>query len=358
MSFVTSIKQRLTADPQVNDLLEDENLSDFGFIGIKETTISLDIFAFATADGLSKQEVSDICDKFFNITRACYAVFSLKKSLLSSGFGLSNGPRMPNGILCFVFEKNCPRSLSTFIREQTKIKHTGQAGVIVSWSVDVTNKRVYTHKNPVSFFPPVVIFDKFAFPSPDYIESFLSSYRTQDIQGDHDREFMNALRSLESNIEKLNERLRSRRLSSEERDDFINRRISVSISGQNVSVHTQTVGELSMTNTGDTYNAEQVGAMGKYARSDNNTFIKSEQKRNLAEVAAEIQQLLKQLETTNPSANEVEKISYVSDETSPSFKRRAVGALKAGGEAAIEEFLDNPYVNVAKAIIKQWVQPG
>ena len=98
--------------------------------------------------------------------------------------------------------------------------------------------------------------------------------------------------------------------------------------------------------------------MGKYARSDNNTFIKSEQKRNLAEVAAEIQQLLKQLETTNPSANEVEKISYVSDETSPSFKRRAVGALKAGGEAAIEEFLDNPYVNVAKAIIKQWVQPG
>ena len=358
MSFVTSIKQRLTADPQVDDLLEGENLSEFGFIGIKETTINLDIFAFVAADGLLKQEVSDICDKFFNITRACHTVFSLKKSFLSSGFGLGNGPRMPNGILCFVFEKNCPRSLSTFIREQTKIKHTGQAGVIVPWSVDVANKRVYTHKNPVSIFPPVVIFDQFSFPNPDYIESFLSSYRTQNIQSDRDKAFMNALRDLESNIEELNERLSSGRLSSKERDDLINRKISVSISAQNVSVHTQTVGGLSMTNTGDIYNAEQVGAMGKYARADHNTFIKSEQKQSLADVAAEIQQLLTQLETTNPSANEVEKINYVSDETSPSFKRRAVGALKAGGEAAIEEFLDNSYINVAKAIIKEWMQPG
>ncbi|HAZ49398.1 MAG TPA: hypothetical protein DDW76_06935 [Cyanobacteria bacterium UBA11369] len=82
-----------------------------------------------------------------------------------------------------------------------------------------------------------------------------------------------------------------------------------------------------------------------------------QQKKSLAEAAAEIQQLLKQLEKTNPNATELEKIDYVNDETTPSFKRRVVGALQAGGEAAIEEFLDNPYVNVGKAIVKGWIKP-
>jgi predicted phage gp36 major capsid-like protein len=108
---------------------------------------------------------------------------------------------------------------------------------------------------------------------------------------------------------------------------------------------------------GDTYNIGQSGATGKYARSDNNTFIQSEQKQTLAEAAAEIQRLLKQLEQTNPNVTEAEKVAYVNDETTPSLKRRAVGALQAGGEAAIEEFLDNPYVNVGKAVVKGWMKP-
>lgn len=108
---------------------------------------------------------------------------------------------------------------------------------------------------------------------------------------------------------------------------------------------------------GDTYNVKQAGAVGKYARSDNNNFFQSEQTQTLAEAAAEIQQLLKQLEKINSSATEGEKIAYVNDETTPSFKRRVVGALQAGGEAAIEEFLDNPYVNVGKAIVKGWIKP-
>jgi predicted phage gp36 major capsid-like protein len=112
-----------------------------------------------------------------------------------------------------------------------------------------------------------------------------------------------------------------------------------------------------MSNTGDTYNVSQAGAVGKYARSDNNTFIQSEQKQTLAEAAAEIQRLLKQLEQTNPNVTEAEKVAYVNDETTPSFKRRVVGALQAGGEAAIEEFLDNPYVNVGKAVVKGWIKP-
>lgn len=50
----------------------------------------------------------------------------------------------------------------------------------------------------------------------------------------------------------------------------------------------------------------------------------------------------------NPTSNE---------ETSFGFKRRVVGALKAGSESVLEEFLDNPYLNVGKAVIKGWMKP-
>lgn len=94
------------------------------------------------------------------------------------------------------------------------------------------------------------------------------------------------------------------------------------------------------------------------ARQQANQYIHlSEPKKTLAEAANEIQQLLQQLEKTNPDATEIEKVVYVNDETTPSFKRRIVGALQAGGESAIEEFLDNSYVNVVKAIIKGWMKP-
>jgi len=47
------------------------------------------------------------------------------------------------------------------------------------------------------------------------------------------------------------------------------------------------------------------------------------------------------------------------DETTPSFKRRVVGALQAGGETAIDEFvLENKYLKVAKAVMKGWFQPN
>ena len=110
-------------------------------------------------------------------------------------------------------------------------------------------------------------------------------------------------------------------------------------------------------NMGDTYNIGQAGAAGRYARSDNNTFVQPEQKKTLAEAATEIQKLLQQLEQSNPVATDADKITYVNDETTLSFKRRVVGALQAGGEAAIEEFLDNPYVNVGKAVVKGWIKP-
>lgn len=95
-----------------------------------------------------------------------------------------------------------------------------------------------------------------------------------------------------------------------------------------------------------------------YARQQaNQNIYTSEQKHTLSEAAAEIQKLLKQLEKTNPTATDSEKVVYINDETTPSFKRRVACALQSGGEAAIEEFLNNPYVNVGKAIVKGWIRP-
>ena len=93
----------------------------------------------------------------------------------------------------------------------------------------------------------------------------------------------------------------------------------------------------------------------------NNSFNKniSKEKRTLAEAAKEIQQLLKQLEESNPNATEIEQIAYLEDETTPRFKRRVSSALQSAGETAIDEFiLENKYLKVVKAACKGWLQPN
>lgn len=83
-----------------------------------------------------------------------------------------------------------------------------------------------------------------------------------------------------------------------------------------------------------------------------------EQKQTLAKAAAEIQQLLKLLEHTNPTATETQQIEHINDETTPKFKKHIVGALQATGETAIDEFvLENKYLKVVKAAIKGWMKP-
>jgi uncharacterized protein YggL (DUF469 family) len=83
----------------------------------------------------------------------------------------------------------------------------------------------------------------------------------------------------------------------------------------------------------------------------------SSQRQTLAEAAAEIQRLLKQLEETNPTVTDAEQIAYVNIATKSDIKQRAIAALKEGGETAIEEFfLENKYLKVGKAVIKGWLQ--
>ncbi|MEO1348288.1 MAG: pentapeptide repeat-containing protein [Cyanobacteria bacterium J06635_15] len=78
------------------------------------------------------------------------------------------------------------------------------------------------------------------------------------------------------------------------------------------------------------------------------------EKQSLADAALEIQRLLKQLEETNPAATEAEQTAFVTAAIPLTLRQRAVGALQSGGKAAVEELLDNPYVNVAIAVIEGW----
>jgi len=112
--------------------------------------------------------------------------------------------------------------------------------------------------------------------------------------------------------------------------------------------------------TGDTYNVSgQAGAVGKNANATNNNFFQSQsEKQTLAKAAKEIKELLKQLEKNDPSATEEEKIAYINDETSPRFKRRTAGALKALGESVLDEYvLDSHWLKVVKDTIQGWVEP-
>ncbi|BAY48078.1 hypothetical protein SAMD00079811_56970 [Scytonema sp. HK-05] len=84
-----------------------------------------------------------------------------------------------------------------------------------------------------------------------------------------------------------------------------------------------------------------------------------EQKQNLAEAAAQIQELLKQLEETNPTITETEKLIVVSKaaeeiKKDPTLKARVIAALKLGGTEAFKEAIDHPLVNILVAIIQGW----
>jgi hypothetical protein len=84
--------------------------------------------------------------------------------------------------------------------------------------------------------------------------------------------------------------------------------------------------------------------------------INEAEKPTLAEAAAEIQKLLKQLEESNPSATVEQQQAFVNIAVSPTLKARFVSALQSGWKEAMKELLDNPYVNVGIALLEGWQQ--
>ncbi len=78
------------------------------------------------------------------------------------------------------------------------------------------------------------------------------------------------------------------------------------------------------------------------------------QKRQLKQDLQQLKGLLQQLEVNNPQASAQDKQSFLTAGTQLSTRQRLVAAFVASGKAAIEEFLDNPYVNVVVAAIEGW----
>ncbi|MEM9542860.1 MAG: hypothetical protein AAGA60_25635 [Cyanobacteria bacterium P01_E01_bin.42] len=91
--------------------------------------------------------------------------------------------------------------------------------------------------------------------------------------------------------------------------------------------------------------------------------INESQKQNLAEAAAEIQQLLEQLSKTyDPPDDTKNKLAIATEtvkaiESDPALKSRVISALKSGGIEAFKELLDNPAVNIFMASIEGWNNP-
>ena len=81
--------------------------------------------------------------------------------------------------------------------------------------------------------------------------------------------------------------------------------------------------------------------------------------KNLAQAAAEIQQLLEQLSQTYPTSTNKEKMAVVAEavdqiESNQTLKARVINALKAGGTEAFKEAIDHPLVNILMATIEGW----
>jgi len=83
-------------------------------------------------------------------------------------------------------------------------------------------------------------------------------------------------------------------------------------------------------------------------------FVGNVDDENTQRAAIEIQQLLKQLEASNPNATESEQQAFVNLGISPTLKERLANALQAGWEEAIEQFIESKYIRVAIALLAGW----
>jgi predicted Zn-dependent protease len=88
------------------------------------------------------------------------------------------------------------------------------------------------------------------------------------------------------------------------------------------------------------------------SKQENYVYEKSQ---DLASAAEQIQKLLRQLEQDNPAATDLEKVKYVTEKADDSLKQRFIRILAAGGESALEEYLDNSYVKIVRAMVRAWI---
>ncbi|MBW4608232.1 MAG: hypothetical protein KME22_13690 [Hassallia sp. WJT32-NPBG1] len=83
------------------------------------------------------------------------------------------------------------------------------------------------------------------------------------------------------------------------------------------------------------------------------------QKRNLAEAAGEIQELLKELAKSYDTDSTYGKMQVASEaiktiENNPEFKARVISALKVGSIKAFEQILNHPAASFVIGALEDW----
>jgi uncharacterized protein YjbI with pentapeptide repeats len=96
----------------------------------------------------------------------------------------------------------------------------------------------------------------------------------------------------------------------------------------------------------------QTGSNPKFNQSN----YAPEQRQNLAEAAAEIQQLLNQLAQSNPTTDAVTEAVHQKIKTDPTFKARLLAALKAGGLEALKAIFNHPAFSIPAETIKGFLE--
>lgn len=153
----------LVREKEAHDLSRNAGFAAFQFLGYRTSASAVELVALCDADGLTEDDIVRLRDEFFDLVRR-----------LPHDYGLKPRGRNPNGLLGFVYADGCPEPMARFIARQTRISHAaGTGGVVVSWALDVAARRIHTHDNPVSIFPPVIIAARSVYPGLDYLQSLL-----------------------------------------------------------------------------------------------------------------------------------------------------------------------------------------
>ena len=175
MSFISALATWLRATKEVQDLSRNREFVNFDFIGVKDSSLTLDVVALVNADTLTEREIVERRNQFFEIVRSMPREFNFRP-----------GARNPNGVLCFVFAQGCSEPRIKFISKQSKISHSATKGaVIVSWTIDLQTKQVHPHRSPVSAVPPVLIMPTNTFPTLATLQAFLNGYSQQTDETPH-----------------------------------------------------------------------------------------------------------------------------------------------------------------------------
>jgi hypothetical protein len=91
--------------------------------------------------------------------------------------------------------------------------------------------------------------------------------------------------------------------------------------------------------------------------------INEAEQQNLAEAAAQIQQLLEQLDKSYPANTTAGKLAIATEaikqiEANPTLMARVLSAISAGGASALESFLNHPAASFVIGTLQDWQETG